>query len=76
MFNVEKSNRNNWKGKSKKYLVELQSFLDKAENIEDEELKKEIINKMLKCDNELTLLSEKLFEEFYNEGYKDGRSEK
>lgn len=50
--------KENWKSSGKKYLKELQAFLDKAENIENEELRKEIIFQMLKCDNELTMLAE------------------
>ena len=51
----------NWKSSSQKYLKELQAFLDKAENIDNEELRKEIIFQMLKCDKELTLLAEEKF---------------
>lgn len=57
----------NWKANSQKYLKELQTFLDKAENIENEELRKEIIFQMLKCDNELTLLAEEMFEKYKSE---------
>ena len=57
----------NWKASSQKYLKELQAFLDKAENIENEELRKEVIFQMLKCDNELTLLAESLFKKYKNE---------
>ncbi len=53
-----------WKADGQKYLKELQAFLDKAENIENEGLKKDIIFQMLKCDKELTLLAEKKFKEF------------
>lgn len=53
--------KENWKSSGKKYLKELQAFLDKAENIENEELRKEIIFQMLKCDNELTMLAEEEF---------------
>ncbi len=38
---------------SKKYLLELQRFLDIAENIQEEKLKKEIINQMFKCTESL-----------------------
>ena len=61
MKNLENEN---WKANSQKYLKELQAFLDKAENIENEELRKEIIFQMLKCDNELTLLAEEMFEKY------------
>lgn len=53
--------KENWKSNGKKYLKELQAFLDKVENIESEELRKEIIFQMLKCDNELTMLAEEEF---------------
>lgn len=53
--------KENWKSNGKKYLRELQAFLDKVENIESEELRKEIIFQMLKCDNELTMLAEEEF---------------
>ena len=61
----------NWKASSQKYLRELQAFLDKAENIEDEELRKEIIFQMIKCDNELTLLAEEMFKKLKNKSYKN-----
>lgn len=43
-----------WKEKNKKYLNAMQAFLDKVDNVKDEELKSEIIIKMLKCDQILT----------------------
>ena len=46
-----------WKDKNKKYLNEVQKFLDKAENIKEEKLKEEIIGQMLKCDKILTELA-------------------
>ena len=57
-----------WKKESKKYLTEMQKLLDKLENIENEELRKEIIIQILKCDQELTKLAEKKFKEYYNQG--------
>ena len=57
----------NWKANGQKYLKELQSFLDKAESIENEEIRKEIIFQMLKCDNELTALAEEMFEKYKND---------
>lgn len=59
-----------WKKESKEYLRELQKFLDKVDNIENEELKNEIIIQMLKCDDELTKLAEKKFKEYYEQGKK------
>ena len=35
-----------WKEKNKKYLRELQSFFDKADNIEDEKLRNKIIGQI------------------------------
>jgi len=57
-----------WKKEGKRYLQELQKFLDKAENIENEELRKEVIIQMLKCDDELTkLANEKIKQELKQE---------
>ncbi len=61
---MKKLENENWKAKGQKYLKELQAFLDKAENIEDENLRKEIIFQMLKCDNELTILAEEMFAKY------------
>ena len=58
---MERIENKNWKANGQKYLKELQAFLDKAENIENEEIRKEVIFQMLKCDNELTLLAESIF---------------
>ena len=70
MKKIEKNKleNKNWKSDSQSYLKELQLFLDKAENIQGEELRKEIIFQMLKCDKELTNLAEKMFEECYKKG--------
>lgn len=65
--NMKTLENKNWKASSQKYLKELQAFLDKAENIENEELRKEIIFQMLKCDNELTVFAEKIFKELKEE---------
>ncbi len=46
-----------WKEENRKYLNEVQKFLDKAENIKEEKLKEEIIGQMLKCDKILTELA-------------------
>ena len=62
-----KDNKKSWKSNSSKYLKELQAFLDKAESIENEELRKEIIFQMLKCDNELSLLAEEMFKKYKGE---------
>lgn len=65
---MKKIKNKNWKANSQKYLKELQAFLDKAENIQDEELRKEIIFQMLKCDNELTILAEEMFNMYHMKG--------
>lgn len=57
----------NWKNKNENYLFELQKFLDLVDNIEDEEMKKIIINQMIKCDRILTKISEETFEIIINE---------
>lgn len=64
-----------WKEKNKEYLYELQNFLDKADNIEDEILKKKIIGQMLRCDDILTKLAEKEFINFYKNGLKNSKKE-
>ncbi len=46
-----------WKEENRKYLNEVQKFLDKAENIKEEKLKEEIVGQMLKCDKILTELA-------------------
>lgn len=64
-----------WKEKNKEYLKELQNFLDKADNIEDEILKRKIIGQMLRCDDILTKLAEKEFIKFYKSGLKNSKKE-
>ena len=58
---IDTQDKRNWKNTNKQYLTELQKFLDIAENIEDKELKKQIIYQMLKCDEKLTIILEKRF---------------
>lgn len=45
---------NEWKNKNEQYLFEVQKFLDLADNIKDEKLKKLIIYQMLRCDKCIT----------------------
>ena len=73
-MSLNKDDKKNWKSKNKKYLLELEKFLDKAESIKDEKLRKDIVMQMLKCDNELTLCAEKIFEEKYNMGIIKGKT--
>ena len=58
--------KNKWKNKNSQYLFELQKFLDLADNIEDEKLRKLIIGQMLKCDKCVTNIAEKMFKEIKN----------
>lgn len=54
---------NKWKNKNSQYLFELQKFLDLADNIEDENLRKLIISQMLKCDKCVTNIAKKMMSE-------------
>lgn len=63
MKNKEMNKFPDWKMKNKEYLLELQRFLDKADNIENEELKNDIISQMLKCDKVLTKIAQEIIEE-------------
>ena len=56
-----KKNRD-WKEKNKKYLRELQLFLDLADGIRDEKMRQAIKNQMLICDETLTKIAEKEIE--------------
>lgn len=56
-----------WKKNNKKYLNEIQKFLDKAENIENEELRRDIKIQMIKCDEELTKAAEAKFKSYEQE---------
>lgn len=58
--------KNKWKNKNSQYLFELQKFLDLADNIEDENLRKLVISQMLKCDKCVTDIAEKMFKKFLN----------
>ena len=64
-----------WKEKDQNYLRELQSFLDKADNIEDNNLKQLIIGQMLRCDDVLTKIAQSRFKEIYKLGYKKAKEE-
>ena len=55
-------NNRYWKEKDKEYLRFIQKFLDLSDNIENEELKEEVIRAMLMCDERLTQLAELEFE--------------
>lgn len=57
-----------WKTQNDTYLCEIQKFLDKVDNIENEALKQDIINQMLRCDYVLTNLSQNMFDFYYKKG--------
>lgn len=63
-----------WKEKDYNYLRELQFFFDKADNIDDNELKSHIISQMLRCDKILTEKAEEMFIQYYKMGYKDAKN--
>lgn len=62
--------KENWKKENKLYLKEIQKFLDIAENIENKELREEIIIQMLKCDEQLTKMAEEKFKNYCEQGKK------
>ena len=64
-----------WKEKNKLYLKEVQSFLDKVDNVSDESLRQKIVSQMLRCDKVLTEIAENRFTEFYELGYKNAKKE-
>ena len=68
---------NRWKNEDSQYLFELQKFLDLADNIEDETLRKLIIHQMLKCDKCVTNIAEEMFKKIkiYEERNKVNRKE-
>lgn len=47
-----------WKEKNEEYINALYKFFDVVDNVENEELKLDIIYKMLKCDEILTKIAE------------------
>lgn len=55
-------NNRDWKEKDKEYLRFIQKFLDLSDNIENKELKDDVIRAMLMCDERLTQLAELEFE--------------
>lgn len=46
-----------WKDKNKEYLGAIEKFLDKVSNVENDNLRREIIGSALKCDEILTKLA-------------------
>lgn len=58
--NKNQQNEHNWKIKNKRYLFELQKFLDLTDNIADEKLKKEILYQFTRYDKTITEIAEKM----------------
>ena len=56
--------KSKWKNRNSQYLFEVQKFLDLADNIENENLRKSIISQMLKCDKCITDIAEEMFKKF------------
>lgn len=50
-----------WKRTSKKYLWELDKFLDLSDNIKEDDIKYLVITQMIKCDKSLTERAEEIF---------------
>ena len=71
--NVNTKNKD-WKEKNKRYLKELQMYIEKVDNIKDNSLKQKIIGQMLLCDKVLTEIAESKFEEYYKKGYKNAKN--
>ncbi len=63
-----------WKEKNKRYLNQLQRFLDSVDSIEREDLKNHVIAQMLKCDLILTELAEKEMKKIRNEQYNSNQN--
>ena len=66
-----RENKMRWKEENKRYLIEMQKFLDRVDNIEDEKLKESIIYQMLRCDKILTEISEEMFKKCYEQGKRE-----
>ena len=60
---LKKLENSNWKNKNSQYLFELEKVIDIVDNIEDKQLKTDIINQILKCDRCLTNLAETIIKE-------------
>ena len=56
----KQQNEYSWKIKNKRYLFELQKFLDLADNIADEKLKKDILYQFTRYDKTITEIAEEM----------------
>lgn len=72
-FGKERVEIEEWKKQNEIYLTEIQKFLDKADNIENEGLKQDIIHQMLRCDTVLTHMAEEMFAYWYQKGEDEAR---
>lgn len=63
---LKKLENSNWKNKNSQYLFELEKVIDIVDNIENKQLKTDIINQILKCDRCLTNLAETIIKELIN----------
>ncbi len=59
----EKIDFRKYKQKDNEYLAQLQKFLDITDNIPNEELRLEVVYQMLKCDEILTKIAERILEQ-------------
>ena len=50
-----------WKNENKRYLFEIQKFLDLVDNVENENLRKMLIDQMIRCDRYITGMAEDIF---------------
>lgn len=56
-----------WKNKNQEYIFQLDKMLDLIDNIEENFLKLQIRNQMIKYDRTLTKIAEETFEKIKNE---------
>ena len=59
----EKIDFRKYKQKDNEFLAQLQKFLDITDNIPNEELRLEVVYQMLKCDEILTKIAERILEQ-------------
>lgn len=55
--------KNDWKKTNKRYLFELQKFLDLLDNIEQENLRKELLYQFMQYDKTITDIVENILED-------------
>ena len=67
----KRENSLDWKEKNKKYLNQLQKFLDSTDCIEKEEQRNNIIAQMLKCDQILTQIAQSEIQKYKQKMYNE-----